>query len=99
MESITRTFTIKQAAHELGCRPSWLRDQVTARQVPHGRWGVSKGVFFTAGHLDQILADRMQVVASKPSRCAPLAGAPQPKPSDPIAVPAVFARLRTARQQ
>lgn len=48
-------LTIDQAAAVLNVPPSWQRDQVTARQVPHLRLG--RHVRFGPEHLRQIMAD------------------------------------------
>ena len=47
-------LTIDEAASFLGVPRSWLRDRVSARQVPHTRLG--RHVRFTAAHLGQIIA-------------------------------------------
>ncbi len=48
-------LTIAQAADALNVPRSWLRDKVTARQVPHARLG--RHVRFSHEHLRQIIAD------------------------------------------
>lgn len=48
-------LTIGQAAAVLNMPPSWQRDKVTARQVPHLRLG--RHVRFGPEYLRQIMAD------------------------------------------
>lgn len=60
----TPLLTIAQAAERLNVPYTWLRDKVTARQVPHHRLG--KHVRFTEDDLDQLLARSTQ--APTPSR-------------------------------
>jgi hypothetical protein len=67
MTNVTGTYSLTQAADAIGCFLYWLRDQVTARTVPHGRWGIRKGVFFTADQLSEIVASRVQAVQAKPA--------------------------------
>ncbi len=47
--SVVLLLTIEQAAVALAVPRSWLRDKVTARQVPHTRLG--RHVRFTEEHL------------------------------------------------
>ena len=51
--SVVLLLTIEEAAVALAVPRSWLRDKVTARQVPHTRLG--RHVRFTEGHLRQII--------------------------------------------
>jgi hypothetical protein len=67
MTNVTGTYSLTQAADAIGCFLYWLRDQVTARTVPHGRWGIRKGVFFTADQLSEIVASRVRAVQAKPA--------------------------------
>ena len=67
MTNVTGTYSLTQAADAIGCFLYWLRDQVTARTVPHGRWGIRKGVFFTTDQLSEIVASRVQAVQAKPA--------------------------------
>lgn len=53
-----RLLTIAEAAVVLNVPFTWLRDKVTAREVPHTRLG--RHVRFTAEHLDQIIRDGEQ---------------------------------------
>lgn len=49
-----RLLSIAEAAELLAVPPSWLRDKVTARQVPHTRLG--RHVRFTPDQLRRIIA-------------------------------------------
>lgn len=51
--SVVLLLTIEEAAVALAVPRSWLRDKVTARQVPHTRLG--RHVRFTEEHLRQII--------------------------------------------
>lgn len=51
---MTRLYTIADAADLLNVPFSWLRDKVTAGEVPHTRLG--RHVRFTEAHLAQIVA-------------------------------------------
>lgn len=90
----TRLYNPPAAAVVLDCKESWLRDQVTAGTVPHGRRGKVKGVFFTADDLRAILEARHH-----PAR--PQGAAQRMRPADPatpaVDVPDRFAGLRSAR--
>ncbi len=57
-------LTIEQAARRLNVPRSWLRDRVTARQVPHTRLG--RHVRFAPGHLAQIIAAGEQCTRTEP---------------------------------
>ena len=59
---LTRLYSIAEAAEALNVPFSWLRDKVTAGQVPHTRLG--RHVRFTEGHLSQIVAAGERPVAS-----------------------------------
>ena len=90
----TRVYNRRAAAVVLDCKESWLRDQVTAGTVPHGRRGKVKGVFFTADDLRAILEAR-----HRPAR--PHGAAQRMHPDEPVTaavdVPDRFAGLRSAR--
>ena len=64
LPEIDRLLTIAQAAVVLNVPPTWLRDKVTARQVPHTRLG--RHVRFNAAHLAQIVASGEQHVRPEP---------------------------------
>lgn len=51
--SVVLLLTIEEAAVALAVPRSWLRDKVTARQVPHTRLG--RHVRFSQEHLRQII--------------------------------------------
>jgi excisionase family DNA binding protein len=51
-------LTIAEAAEYLNVPFTWLRDKVSAREVPHTRLG--RHVRFTPEHLDQIIRDGEQ---------------------------------------
>jgi excisionase family DNA binding protein len=57
-------LTIEQAAVALAVPRSWLRDKVTARQVPHTRLG--RHVRFTEAHLRQIIETGEEAAAIGP---------------------------------
>jgi excisionase family DNA binding protein len=59
---MTRLYSIKEAADVLNVPFTWLRDKVTARQVPHTRLG--RHVRFTEAHLAQIVAEGERQVAA-----------------------------------
>jgi excisionase family DNA binding protein len=60
-----RLYTIREAAELLNVPFTWLRDKVTARQVPHTRLG--RHVRFTEAHLAKIVAEGDRpVVAAAP---------------------------------
>lgn len=59
-----RLLSIPEAAEVLNVPVSWLRDKVTARQVPHTRIG--RHVRFTAEHLAAIVAAGEQQVRARP---------------------------------
>jgi excisionase family DNA binding protein len=61
---MTRLYSIKEAAEVLNVPFTWLRDKVTARQVPHTRLG--RHVRFTEAHLAEIVADGEQPAAAAP---------------------------------
>jgi excisionase family DNA binding protein len=61
---MTRLYSIKEAAEVLNVPFTWLRDKVTARQVPHTRLG--RHVRFTEAHLAEIVADGERPVESAP---------------------------------
>ena len=90
----TRLYDIPSAAAVLDCTISWLRDQVTAGTVPHGRRGKRKGVFFTADDLNSIIEDRR-----RPARpiAAPKGTSASAAHVLLVAVPERFAGLRSAR--
>lgn len=94
MDTVPLTYNMEQAAAKLGCPRTWLRDQVTAGTVPHGRWAHVKGVFFTPENLSEIIADRQRAVRAKPS--APGQVTTESAPTDPV--PAPFAALRSVRR-
>jgi excisionase family DNA binding protein len=48
-------LTIAEAAEYLNVPFTWLRDKVTAREVPHTRLG--RHVRFTPAHLERIIRD------------------------------------------
>jgi excisionase family DNA binding protein len=52
---MTRLYSISEAAEVLNVPFTWLRDKVTARQVPHTRLG--RHVRFTEAHLAEIVAE------------------------------------------
>jgi excisionase family DNA binding protein len=58
---VTRLYSISEAAEVLNVPVTWLRDKVTARQVPHTRLG--RHVRFTEAHLAQIIAEGERRVA------------------------------------
>jgi hypothetical protein len=88
------TFTLDQAAAYLG-RSRWtLRDQVTRGEVPHRRRGRVRGIYFTQGDLDQILAADARPARKDLRGGRRPAGEAAPRP---VAVPEEFARLRRAR--
>jgi len=63
---MTRLYSIREAAEVLNVPFTWLRDKVTARQVPHTRLG--RHVRFTEAHLAEIVAEgERPVVASAPA--------------------------------
>jgi hypothetical protein len=88
----SRLYSIDEAANLLGCSRYWLRDQVTAGTVPHGRRGIRKGVFFTAGDLLEIVESRRRPAKPLPAPNAAASGA-----VTPTSIPAEFAALRSAR--
>lgn len=51
---MTRLYSITEAAELLNVPRTWLRDKVTAREVPHTRLG--RHVRFTEAHLADIVA-------------------------------------------
>lgn len=55
----TRLLTIAEAAEYLNVPFTWLRDKVTARQVPHTRLG--RHVRFAPEHLERIVAEGEQL--------------------------------------
>jgi excisionase family DNA binding protein len=61
---MTRLYSIKEAAEVLNVPFTWLRDKVTARQVPHTRLG--RHVRFTEAHLAEIVADGEQPAGAAP---------------------------------
>jgi excisionase family DNA binding protein len=62
---MTRLYSIREAAEVLNVPFTWLRDKVTARQVPHTRLG--RHVRFTEAHLAEIVAEgERPVVAAVP---------------------------------
>ena len=102
MTNVTGTYSLTQAADAIGCFLYWLRDQVTARTVPHGRWGIRKGVFFTADQLSEIVASRVQEVQAKPAARSARSGL-EPSPDQreqatDLALPEEFASLRSVRR-
>lgn len=60
------TYTIRQAAQRIGVGFYWLRDAVSARQVPCTRIG--RHVRFTEEHIAAIIAAGDQPVESAPTR-------------------------------
>jgi excisionase family DNA binding protein len=56
---VSRLRTIAEAAEYLNVPYTWLRDKVTARQVPHTRLG--RHVRFTEEHLTEIVLAGEQV--------------------------------------
>ena len=58
---MTRLYSMKEAAEVLNVPFTWLRDKVTARQVPHTRLG--RHVRFTEAHLAEIVAEGERPVA------------------------------------
>jgi hypothetical protein len=92
MDHSLLTYDMRRAAEVLGCSYSWLRDQVTAGTVPHGRWGSRKGVFFMSEHLAEILASRQLAARARPSAVRPAASTVRV-----VEVPTEFAGLRSAR--
>jgi excisionase family DNA binding protein len=60
--SMTPLYTISEAAEVLHVPFSWLRDKVTAGQVPHTRLG--RHVRFTQAHLGEIVAAGERPVAA-----------------------------------
>lgn len=97
MNHSTLTYDMRQAAELLGCSYSWLRDQVTAGTVPHGRWGSRKGVFFTSEDLAEILSSRQRAARARPSSTRPSAKGPGAASVRVVQVPVEFAGLRSAR--
>jgi len=87
------TYTFAESADLIGCKLSWLRDQVTAGRVRHGRWGKRKGVFFTPEILEEIVDSRLRAAAARP----PAASAMTPLAAD-IDIPIEFAGIRSARK-
>ncbi len=65
--SVVLLLTIEEAAVALAVPRSWLRDKVTARQVPHTRLG--RHVRFSEEHLRQIieLGEEMAVTGPMPT--------------------------------
>jgi excisionase family DNA binding protein len=70
-ELVVLLLTIDQAATALAVPRSWLRDKVTARQVPHTRLG--RHVCFSAEHLRLIIqmGEESGVVGPIPTRGRP----------------------------
>ncbi len=82
---------MEEAAARLGYAPSTLRDKVSRREVPHHRSGRRKGVYFTQGDLDEILAGQACRPAAKGAR----GRATDPRLAITVAeIPAEFAVLR-----
>lgn len=84
---------IKAAAAWLDVKFTWLRDQVTARKVPHTR--VGRHVRFTQHHLDAIVAAGEQPVATAPSWAQVVAIRAAKPPSNPPTSPPPPAGPRT----
>jgi hypothetical protein len=93
MNEQQRTYTMIESADLIGCKFSWLRDQVTARAVPHGRWGKRKGVFFTPDDLEEIINSRRRAAAAR----RPAVSAVPPLAAD-VEIPTEFASIRSARR-
>jgi excisionase family DNA binding protein len=62
LDPATRLLTIAEAADYLNVPFTWLRDKVTAREVPHTRLG--RHVRFAPDHLARIISDGEQSVRS-----------------------------------
>lgn len=88
----TRIYSLDTAPAVLNCTRSWLRDQVTAGTVPHGRLGKRKGVFFTADDLKEIIETRRRPARERmDDESAPTESARV------VSVPDRFVGLRSAR--
>jgi excisionase family DNA binding protein len=63
---VTRLYSITEAAELLNVPRTWLRDKVTAREVPHTRLG--RHVRFSEAHLAEIVGagERRASAASRP---------------------------------
>lgn len=88
----SKLYSLDTAPAVLNCTRSWLRDQVTAGTVPHGRLGKRKGVFFTADDLKAILETRR-----RPARVLMAEDSAPRNSAPPVSVPDRFAGLRSAR--
>ena len=95
-------LTIAEAAIELGLAKSTVRDMVTARKIPHHRYGGRCGVRFTAEDLAAFRAATAEpvappvparrvapVVALRPVEASPDKPGPHtpPPPRDPAKLP------------
>ena len=90
------TFSMREAAAQLGCSPYTLRDRVTRGEVPHHRSGRRKGVYFTQGDLDEILAGQARRATAKWARGRATAPRTELTLTE---IPAEFAVLRGARSR
>lgn len=74
--------TAEEAAALMGCPETLLRDAVTARRIPHRRFGTHRGVVFTREDLEAFL-DASLVEPVQPMKSAatvtPMAVAPARK--------------------
>jgi excisionase family DNA binding protein len=61
---MTRLYSIREAAEVLNVPFTWLRDKVTAQQVPYTRLG--RHVRFTEAQLTEIVIDGERVVGAAP---------------------------------
>lgn len=91
MNNDVYTYNMRRAAEILGCNYFWLRDQVTNDDVPHGRWGKRKGVFFTPEHLTEIINGRQR----SGRETATVKPAPENSPKSPSPLPPEFRTLRS----
>jgi|1185.fasta_scaffold725106_1 hypothetical protein len=49
-----RLYTAEEVVAMLGLKPTWLKNWITQKRVPHVRSGVDRGVRFTAAHILEI---------------------------------------------
>jgi predicted DNA-binding transcriptional regulator AlpA len=49
-----RLYTAEEVVKMLGLKPTWLKNWITEKRVPHVRAGGDRGVRFTAAHILEI---------------------------------------------
>ena len=67
---MNRMYSITEAAEVLNVPVSWLRRQVTAREIPHARLG--RHIRFTEAHLAAIVAEgERRAALAMPAQTSP----------------------------